>query len=98
MTGYEQYNFPAFASYAKQLRDKGYYVFSPAENDFIRYGNDFLDHPDRFNPRLTISDDCRWIIHYADAVALMPGWQKSSGVAVEKALADFLKLEIIYLA
>ena len=97
MSGYDDFNFHAFDLAAEELREKGYHVFSPAENDFLRYGDDFLQHPHRYDSRKTMADDTRWICEYADAIALMPGWEKSKGVKVEKALAEFLNLEIIYL-
>lgn len=97
MRGIESYNFPAFEAGAALLRAQGHYVFSPAENDCVRYGNDFLNNPSVFNLRATMEDDLRWICHYADAIALLPGWEESAGVKVERALADLLKLEVIYI-
>lgn len=97
MSGYPDYNFPAFFKYAAELRAKGHFVFSPAENDYALYGPDFLEHPERATYAKCLEDDLRWICRYAEVIALMPGWEKSSGVKVEKALADVLKLEIIYL-
>lgn len=97
MAGEEQYNFPAFMSYAKQLRDNGCIVFNPAENDYVLYGHDFLEHPERFNAKESMGDDLRWICTYADALALIPGWEKGRGVLIEKALAEYLNLEVIYL-
>lgn len=97
MAGEDQYNFPAFMKYAKQLREQGYAVFNPAENDYVLYGTDFLEHPEKFNSRLSMGDDLRWICDRADALALIPGWEKGRGVLIEKALAEYLKLEVIYL-
>lgn len=97
MNGYKDYNFDAFIIAARELREKGYAVFSPAENDFILYGNDFLQHPERFNPRESMADDLYWISKYADAIALLPGWEKSRGTNVELTTAKYLGLEIIEL-
>ena len=97
MSGYKEFNFPAFDKATRELRAQGYTVFNPAENDRLRYGEDFLAHPEKFNPRQTMADDCRWICNFADAIALLPGWEKSKGVSIEKALADYLKLEVIYI-
>ena len=97
MNGHEKFNFPAFFAAAKQLRSEGYIVFSPAENDLLLYGQDFLDHPERASYKICMEDDTRWICRYADAIALLPGWENSKGVKVEKALAECLGLEIIYL-
>lgn len=95
MSGYEDYNFPAFIEAAAKLRAAGHFVFNPAENDYLLYGSDFLDHPERADFRKCMEDDLRWICRYAEAIALLPGWERSTGVRVEKTLADALKLEVI---
>ncbi len=97
MTGYEEFNFPAFHAAAAKLRDLGHYVFSPAENDLIRYGDDFLQHPARFNLRDTAQDDLLWISRMAEAIALLPGWEMSKGARAEKAVAEWIGLEVMYL-
>lgn len=97
MSGIPEFNFPAFFRYEEQLKKEGWYVFNPAANDFLRYGDDFQEHTERFNIRLTMCDDLYWICHFADAIALIPGWENSKGVAVELALAKCLGLEILYL-
>lgn len=97
MSGYKDFNFPAFAETTALLRAEGHKVFSPAENDYLLYGDDFLDHPERASYAKCLEDDLRWICRYAEVIALLPGWEKSSGVHVEKALADVLKLEVRYL-
>lgn len=97
MTGYEDYNFPAFHRYAAYLRSLGATVFSPAENDLILYGSDFLEHPERAEFRKCMEDDLRWICRYADAIAVMPGYEKSKGVNVELTLARAIGLEEIHL-
>lgn len=97
MTGYKDFNFPAFHAAAALLRAQGHNVFSPAENDLVLYGEDFLEHPERASLRKCMEDDLRWICRYADAIALLPGWEKSTGVKVEKTLADAIGLEVIYI-
>jgi hypothetical protein len=107
MTGYPNLNFPAFDRFAARLRAVGYTVFNPAEKDRERDGVDWgqaVPSGDRvalvkagFNPRVAILDDLTWIAKEADAVALMPGWEKSKGAQAEYALAVFLGLELIFL-
>ena len=97
MTGLPEFNFPAFAKAAAELRAQGHFVFSPSENDFTRYGDDFLDHPERFNLRETVVDDLLWISRMAQAIALLPGWENSKGVRAEKAVAEWLGLAVMYL-
>lgn len=103
MRGYRDYNFPRFESTAANLRDMGHTVFSPHENDLEKgyatrteFGYDFK--PAEEIMRDCIMDDLSYIAHEAEAVALMPGWKKSSGVAVELALAKFLGLKILELS
>lgn len=44
-----------------------------------------------------MSIDLNWILDNADAIALIPGWEKSKGVKAELALAECLDLEVINL-
>lgn len=97
MTGIESFNFPAFFRYEGELVTKGYQVFNPARNDLEEYGPYFLHDPSIFELRKTLKQDLMWICQYADCIALIPGWENSSGVAAELALARALKLKIIYL-
>jgi hypothetical protein len=108
MRGIAEFNFPAFHAYATQLRAQGHEVFSPAEKDNERHGTDISknnptgsehvavkDHG--FNLREALCIDLTFICHHADAVAVMPGWENSKGAKVEKATAEALGLQIIYL-
>lgn len=108
MRGYPQFNFPAFYAAADKLRAEGYEVFSPAEKDNDIYGKAMAEtNPDGneetaakdhgFDIRKTMLIDCTWICKHADAIALLPGWEKSRGVAAEKALAESIGLPVIYL-
>jgi hypothetical protein len=102
------FNFPQFHKYAKQLRAAGHEVFSPAEHDIARHGKDIskgnktgsneqAEKEHRFDLRTALGEDLAWICAEAEAVALIPGWETSKGVAAEKATAEALGLEIIYL-
>lgn len=103
------FNFPAFFYHAKDLRQKGYEVFSPAECDIERAGDFWKSCPagsweelkvlniPQVNYRDCMRIDLNWIIDNADVIALIPGWENSKGARAEKALADCLGLEIIYL-
>lgn len=86
MRGYPEFNYPAFHTEAKKLRDLGHFVFNPAEASL---GDS--------NIRQCMAVDTAWICNVAEAVALMPGWEKSKGACAEKALADCIGLEIIHL-
>ena len=109
MRGYPEFNFPAFHEAARNLRSLGHVVFSPAEKDNERHGKDISsgnatgdvtmaekDHG--FSLRVALGDDLAWICAEAEAIALLPGWENSSGAAAEFATAKALGLKFIYLA
>lgn len=93
----EDFNFPAFKKAAAELRAQGHHVFSPAEHDELVYGFDIADIKAQANYRDCLRVDLNWILDHATAMAVLPGWEKSPGVAVELALAKALKLPIIFL-
>ena len=106
MRGIPSFNFPAFDYAAFKLREQGFEVFSPAERDREAYGDTIEHNPTGdeskvTNPACTINDcmraDCDWICQHADAIALLPGWKKSSGANAELALAKALGLSYIVL-
>ena len=106
MRGYPNFNFPAFDFAAAKLREQGFEVFSPAERDRHIYGSEIEINPTGdentvTNPECTINDcmsaDCEWICRNADAIALLPGWEKSTGANAELALARALGLSVLTL-
>lgn len=84
MSGIPEFNFPAFHAATKQLRDKGFKVFNPAERDL----------EDGFNPK---TDKANTFLHYmkydlpavmdSDAVVVLPGWENSKGAKLETHVA-----------
>jgi Domain of unknown function (DUF4406) len=106
MRGVPNFNFPAFDYAAKLLRDEGHEVFSPAERDRKAYGADIENNPTGdeskvSNAGCTINDcmlaDTAWICQHADTVALLPGWERSSGANAELALAKALGISMMIL-
>jgi len=107
MRGYPKFNYPAFHAAANQLRAEGHFVFSPAERDIERDGRDWGEEGQSgnlaeiaakgFDLRTALGDDLAWICAEAEGVALLPGWEKSKGATAEKATAEALGLEVIYL-
>lgn len=106
MRGYPNFNFAAFDFAARKLRDLGFEVFSPAEND--RQNNPAVeDNPTGdvalaekttgFTRRNALEQDTSWICREATAIALLPGWAKSTGAIAEHALAEALGLSILKL-
>lgn len=94
MTGLPDYNYPAFNKLALQLRDAGYEVANPAENN-----------PPSCNSwqgwmRIAIAQ-----MVTCDAVVMLEGWEKSKGANIEFDLAvkigmpaffeqDFLRVKL----
>ena len=76
-------NKPAFFSAAIVLRDLGFQVVNPAENGLPE------DAPwaDHMRADIKMLVDC-------DAVACLPGWEKSRGAKIEVDLARVLGLSI----
>ena len=99
MTGIKDFNFPAFHKAAKELRAMGYKVFSPAEKDEETYGvNRFKGSgdPDKIGgmafKRVLLGIDLKWICAQAQGIALMHGWEKSTGAIAESAVAVALDI------
>ncbi len=108
MRGIAQFNFPAFMEATARLRSEGHRVFSPAENDQDKLGDDFgVDNAtgdigeatkeEGFSLRDALKDDLSWICDNATHIALLPGWENSNGSKAEWSLAVALDLGIIYL-
>lgn len=83
MRGIEQYNFPTFKLVASALRAQGWEVISPAEMD-LSYGSPELaeaNMADSMRRDLVALLSCEGLV-------LLPGWEQSRGVQVEKLVAD----------
>lgn len=86
MRGLPDYNFPAFHEAAEHLRDIGFDVWSPAEQDIARDGfnpetgeglRSFRDYMRRDLPAVLDSD----------TVVVLPGWHQSQGARLEVRVA-----------
>jgi hypothetical protein len=110
MTGFKQFNFPAFDEAAKKFRKK-MKVFSPADHDRMLLGKTETWLPkedDSKGPwkvwsirnaptlRQMLGDDLSWIASTATHMYMLKGWERSNGAQAEWALAKALGLEIIY--
>ena len=100
MRGYAQFNFPAFYAEARRLRGLGHEVFSPAERDAsVGFDPTEMDGDEDltevgFDLREALSADMEYISKHADAIALLPGWESSSGARAELALGKALGLKV----
>jgi len=97
----KDYNFPAFYSAAESLEKQGYEPVNPAQLD-IEAGFT-LERikalaPAEFQEFLkgAAKRDLD-ALQQCDAIALLPGWESSKGAKAEKAVAEWLGLETIYL-
>jgi hypothetical protein len=107
MRGHPNFNFPAFDMAAVRLRAQGHEVFSPADHDRKNVpaaalmnetgDEDQLARESHYTINDALAADTAWICRHAQAVALLPGWEKSTGAQAERALGVALGLTIIIL-
>ena len=94
MTGAPLFNFPAFAEARAALRAEGHTVVCPAEEDLSKGFDPAVgDMPDGLALDESFRFDLRAVID-CGAVALLPGWKFSKGVAVELAVAWYTGAEV----
>ena len=80
MTGHVDFNYPAFNAAAAKLRAIGYTVENPAENPEQPTWAHYM--------RLAVRQ-----LASCEAVALLPGWERSRGAKEEFRLAQVLGIE-----
>ena len=103
MTGYTNLNHDKFNEAAEAFREGGWEVFNPAELDIEIYETveetEEALKEDRLGfLRVSLAEDLRFICEEADAIAMLPGWEKSLGARAEHATAVALGLQIIYIS
>ena len=84
MSGIPDHNFPAFHEWAARLRAEGFEVVSPAEIE------------EAGSWEMCLRKDMREL-PTCDAIALMPGWERSKGAHLELHVAHRLGMEVIHL-
>ncbi len=84
MTGIEQFNFPAFNDAAARWRAAGHEVFNPAEKQEEGTG---LSWQAYMKLDIKLLCDC-------EAIAMLPGWEKSRGASLEVYLATQLGMNV----
>lgn len=108
MRGIPEFNFPAFFAAEETLKEAGYIPFNPARRDNDHHGVDISKGNSTgdeslaasqhgFNLREALGSDLAYICSTADAIAMLPGWERSRGAQAEKATAEALGLEVMYL-
>lgn len=93
MSGYANYNFPAFDAKTLELRAFGFTVISPADID-RGHGFDGTQEADPEFVRRIILEDLE-ALETCDAVFLLPGADRSKGAAVEVAAAQYWGIPVI---
>jgi hypothetical protein len=95
MRGYPEFNFPAFDAARDRAKALGHVPVSPADLDRAEgFDASQTEGQYGFNARDAIVRDIM-ALSKCDAIALLPGWEKSKGVAVELNAARFMDLEIL---
>lgn len=84
MTGFEDFNFPAFNAMAAQLRARGYVVENPAEHGVVEKA-DWADYMAYDLTRLGLCGQ----------VAVLPGWENSKGARLEVHIARELGMPVV---
>lgn len=86
MAGLPEHNFPAFHAHAELLRGAGFEVVNPAD----------LNPDPGKSWEECLRTDLRELCG-CDAIALMPGWERSKGANLELHVAHRLGLEVLHL-
>lgn len=84
MTGFEDFNFPAFNKMAADLRGRGYIVENPAEHGVVADA-DWTDYMAYDLTRLGL----------CGMVAVLPGWENSKGARLEVHIARELGMKVV---
>ena len=85
MTGLPEFNYPAFNAEAKRLRELGYHVENPAENE----------HPADQTWAGYMRAALRQMLT-CDAVAVLDGWASSKDAKLELDVAEAVGIPISY--
>jgi len=85
MTGYAEFNFPAFNAEAARLRSVGFDVVNPADHGIVD-GAGWCDYL-----RYDIAQLSR-----CESVHFLPGWEKSKGALLERSIAVSLGMPMTF--
>lgn len=95
MRGLRNFNFPAFDECAAFLRSLGYDVRSPAEHDRENGFDETLNSLEGFDLKAALLWDLQQVAE-VDVIVVLPGWAKSSGVALELHAARVFNTPYLY--
>jgi len=107
MRGIAWFNYPLFDRVAKELRDAGNEVISPADEDRMHDGFDPYANPSHANPDACTFPKtmdfaktvrrCLEAVLRCDEIVLLPGWENSNGAVAELTLAMWLNKRVRHL-
>lgn len=100
MTGYPEFNFPAFFAAQKRLEAQGWQVWNPAAKDMeatldpeaYKVGSAEQAMASGFDFRKAYGWDCDKIIN-SDGIYMLRGWEASPGARGEHAIACVMKVK-----
>jgi uncharacterized protein DUF4406 len=101
MSGYAEFNFPAFFDAAEYFESEGWTVWNPAAKESEKDvqasasfggGNNTDRVAEGWDWRGAFDWDCNKVL-YSDAIFLLQGWEKSTGARAEWAVAQFAKAQ-----
>lgn len=99
MRGVPEWNYPLFHAAAAEIRRRGHECFNPAEHDGGFDPTGLTGHENLtdlgFDLRAALEADTAWICREADAIVVLPGWERSKGACAEVALGRALGLQIL---
>lgn len=99
MRGFPQFNFPAFDDARDRFRANGWNVVSPADidraHDPATESMSDAQVSTVAMQRMYAARDIAAIFYVVDAVAALPGWEKSVGASAEVALARWIKKPVL---
>lgn len=104
MRGKPYFNFPAFDSARDALQQQGLKVISPADLDrAVGFDPEVLgseyDWNDLNKCDFSLMDAIQrdvGALQQCDAIFMLRGWESSTGARAEKALAEWMRLEVFY--
>lgn len=102
MRGIPLFNFPAFTAAAQRLHDMGHFVINPVDLDRAAGFHpedlppdwDWNTLPEGFDMKEAAKRDLDAIMS-CDAIAMLPGWEQSTGARGEHGVAKWLGLDVL---
>ena len=93
MSGYPEYNFPAFYKAEETFKKHGYDVVNPASLNVVPEGVTVVSG-DKYWKKF-MQEDINQLMT-CDAIYMLHGWEKSKGASLEHHIAKELGLKVYY--